>query len=240
MELEGPALPADYLAPEPLLDELSVHLGTILLSNGDRMPVLQHPLLYSVPYAPEMNRMLNANFQDKQRRIEKSLEESNDVAYVLAHERPYRADALLALVDLGLFHGVSDGAIRYWKAVGAWWIDTENALEVLDRWERLWTGPEQFRHAKRFAMTKREQDELAALPDPIEVFHGEEEPDRIGWSWMTDLRVARWFANRFTGGRRVYTGLAPKDAVIAYLSRRGESEVLIRPEDVLTRRIAVS
>jgi hypothetical protein len=69
---------------------------------------------------------------------------------------------------------------------------------------------------------------------PLEVFRGQLGPDKPGIAWTLDPKVARRFA--LTGGLRATIGegiliraLAERRDVLAYLTGRGESEVVIDP-----------
>jgi len=221
----------EQYAPEELDPRLAVCVGT----DGP-LPVLKHPLLYSVPYTPQLNKILNASFKAKMVYVAEALKKKDEGRYLLMHERPYRVSKLLELAKIGYFDTVPDGGNRYWQQVGQWWIDSENVHEALPQWRVLWYM-QKYRIHRSACMNDDEKAHLSTLPDLIPIWHGEEINDVVGMSWTTDYAIAKWFANRFEAGRRVYQGLAPKEKVIAFFSRRGESEVLINPRDVQEKRI---
>jgi hypothetical protein len=77
----------------------------------------------------------------------------------------------------------------------------------------------------------------------LRVYRGQREGDPFGIAWTTDPKVAGKFA-RSLGGRDpgdhggvTYTGLVPREAVLAYITRRGESEVVVDPEHVRTKAV---
>jgi hypothetical protein len=104
------------------------------------------------------------------------------------------------------------------------WTDSENIGQHEDDWRAIFAVPTGF-----WLGSQGERDEFDALPDPIPVWRGDIEDG--GWSFTTDERVARFFADRFPhlGTYDIVQDTVPKDRVFGYLSRRGESEVLVRP-----------
>lgn len=53
-----------------------------------------------------------------------------------------------------------------------------------------------------------------------------------GYSWTTDIKIARFFANRFNDGL-VYKGKVHISKVVDYITHRSESEVLVIPRNVM-------
>lgn len=74
---------------------------------------------------------------------------------------------------------------------------------------------------------------------PIEVFRGQRPHDPLGFAWTTDEEIARSFAEgasfRTRVAGKVISGLARRDVVFAYLTGRGESEVIVDPRHVMVR-----
>lgn len=136
------------------------------------------------------------------------------------------------------------------------------ALDIVDRalglddimfwtsfWE-MWTSHESIflDHAIIEEMLKRhdvakahlgldddEQEALAALPDPIEIYRGCRSHNTEGWSWTLDYDKAKWFANRSAGKGQplVLHAIVPRAKVLAFLTGRGESEIVVQPIDAL-------
>lgn len=81
-----------------------------------------------------------------------------------------------------------------------------------------------------------------ALPpgNRVTVFRGQRRFDPFGIAWTTDIGVAKQFALTFglRGGPQeggvVFMANAPRSAIIAYLTGRGESEVIVDPADLRT------
>lgn len=78
-------------------------------------------------------------------------------------------------------------------------------------------------------------DNLSQLDDIITIYRGEgslSTPYTKTYSWTTDIDVARWFANRFDENGKIYKGHVKKENVLEYVEDRGESEILVYPENV--------
>jgi hypothetical protein len=106
------------------------------------------------------------------------------------------------------------------------WTDSENIEQFTDQWGHLLAG-------EGWLMGDRKA--FDALPDPVTIYRGDIPAG--GWSWSTDLTIARWFAQRFTTDDLVYATV-PKEHVLAYLTGRGGEEILVRldaPIDIIKR-----
>lgn len=67
------------------------------------------------------------------------------------------------------------------------------------------------------------------LPEEITVYRGTGKGARhlLGLSWTLDYEKAKWFATRWNKKGVIYKGKIRKEDVLAYFSRRNESEVVI-------------
>lgn len=213
---------------EELLPGLAKHVSS---KNSLGWPMLRHPLVYSVPYSPIQNRMLNASYEAKRTMLAAAQAIGDLEKFVMLHERPYRLNGLLT--GARQMGDLTDET--YWRTVGSVWRDSENVHEMWDTWRRVWIGANRGRgiHGREHVMSRSDFEELQAMPDVFEVFHGEESPDRIGMSWTLDQAVARWFAKRFNRNGRLYRGIVRKSDVIAYFTQRGEAEILVPGELVM-------
>jgi hypothetical protein len=76
-------------------------------------------------------------------------------------------------------------------------------------------------------MTTDERAEFAALPDVVKIHRGECDDGAVSWSRSLD--IARFFAargiNKSTG--LVVSGYVNKADVFAYLTGRGEQEIIV-------------
>ncbi len=212
---------------EPLDPELEPYLS----SDGPMgWTVLKHPLVFQIPYhAPAW---ANAALRQKQAMLARYEEEGNWYGWVFAHERPYRSDALIEIAPR-----ITDDKV-YWELVGDVWVDTENPWQ----WgEDLRTILLADRPHREYIMDEDDRIALAAMPDEITVYRGYTPAVRNlrGWSWTTWRDKAKWFAQRFDticGKGRVARGTVRKEDVIAFLNRRGESEILVDPQKVKVSR----
>lgn len=68
-----------------------------------------------------------------------------------------------------------------------------------------------------------------SLPQEITVYRGTGRGARhlLGLSWTLDYEKAKWFATRWNKKGVIYKGKIRKENVLAYFSRRNESEVVI-------------
>ncbi|MCZ8254664.1 MAG: hypothetical protein O9327_03130, partial [Polaromonas sp.] len=188
----------------------------------------RHPLVYSVPYSPIQNKMLNASYLAKREMLAAAQRDGNLDKFIGLHERPYRLNALIT--GARRIQDLSDEA--YWRAVGFVWRDSENVHELWDTWRRVWVGGNRAAgvRGREHVMSRGDLDALQAMPEVFEVFHGEEHPNRIGMSWTLDHDVAKWFAKRFQARGRVYKGRVRRADVIAYFTQRNEEEILVPGE----------
>lgn len=207
---------------EPLCDELCRYLEHVAGIGT----VLRHPLVFSVPYLPAFNELLNTQLEHKRDAVTDAAQTGNWAKYIMLHERPYRAEALALVAD-----SMSDS--DYWKTLAWVWTDSENIDEQPYLWETL-LGAE--RGGRNQMMDDDEQTALAAFPDQFDVYQGHTDDRNDGWSWTVDIDVALFFAHRYASVRKkqpvITRGTAERDAVIAYLNGRGEQEILINPAEL--------
>lgn len=205
------------MADEPLSPELKDWV-----EDGPWGPMLRHPLVYMVPLIlpGHANRALAA----KRAAVAKAVHEKDWGQVVFLHERPYR---LKALIDYVVGHDADEpeeviplcAVPEHWELAADVWVDSENIEQELENWRALvgngdcdlWLGSEE------------EHAAFAALPDPIPAYRGGSVGD---WSWTTDFKIAEFFSRR--SGLWVREALIPKADCFGYLTRRGESELLVR------------
>ena len=202
--------------------------------DGPVGPMIHHPLVINMFHTDQENARINAAYLAKKQAVDDAMREKKWQSYIWMHERPYRFDAMMEAIEAGGF----DDPETFWETVRAVWSDSENIVENYHDWMQVWDSDIPHRE---FAMDKEERAELAAMPDEITVYRGVGHKDaQDGMSWTTDLDKARWFAQRFAGhnGRQphVVEGVIAKSQVLAYLTGRGESEIVAFPEDVRDQR----
>ena len=82
---------------------------------------------------------------------------------------------------------------------------------------------------KDWLMDEEEYKFYKNLPEKITVYRGTGKGVRhlLGLSWTLDYKKAKWFATRWNKEGVIYKGIIRKEHVLAYFSRRNESEVVI-------------
>ncbi len=166
--------------------------------------------------------------QDAYNRIaaEDALQAERWDQYFLLVNRPYRMDALLAILDL------LDDA-EYWRLLRRVWDDAEH----LFIWRRVIPALlESDRSSRELLMNEQERAYLATLPEIVTVYRGYNRGHRSGWSWTLSEERAGWFARRFwfldKTDPRVAVGTAARGDIIAYFAERQESEIVVNPSRV--------
>lgn len=204
---------------DDLDDELKDHLSEDPLFGT----VIKHPLLFWVsPITPNMIDFINKGLAQKQAAVKDALKNKNWNSYIYLHERPYRIDAFEDVMN-----DMTDE--EYWNTLSDIWVDSESIGTEPERWKGLLMSN---RGSKEFFMRDDERDELAKLPDKFTVYRGysENDPEEFGMSWSTDPLVAEWFARRFArnNDKIILEELqVAKDEVFAYVTRRGEDEIIL-------------
>ena len=205
----------------PLLPELQAYYNE---DNG--FPCIQHPLVYSMLHTPTMNAWANDALQRKREIIAERKEAGEHTDILTLYERPYRINAFMDMQD-----GLTDR--EYWESLGWIYTDSENLHQNRDEWRELLNSD---RPDRLYIMGAEDRTALALMKNPIRVYRGKAIQDGDGFSWTTNLKKARWFANRNAELRsqstHVITGTIRRKHVIAYLTNRGESEIVAMPERV--------
>jgi len=121
------------------------------------------------------------------------------------------------------------------------WTDAERPSQECELWETIWGSP------RCAAMTNEERGTLMAMPDHLTIHRGVSDcfgrgrrRHCRGLSWTLDRDKALWFASRYTFVPAVgwlATVTIPKTAVRAYLTDRGESEIIVLPRELPRVRI---
>lgn len=209
---------------EPLLPELKPYV----FADGDWV-ILHHPLVISVPYIEHLNAHYNKQFRYKKQRLRSAKSEGDWSTYINLHERPYRIEAFSDVEEY-----MTNG--EYWSLLAEVWTDSENIRQNPEEWEyHLLSG----RPSIKSMMSEEEAEELDSLPDVITLYQGHTDIRDDGWSWTTDRGIAEWFARRFAmlekAAPMLTTAEVNKSDIHAYLTRRGEKEIIANPELVRSR-----
>lgn len=212
----------DFLAMMKSGEVLDHELTPYLREDG--LPALRHPLVYQVPYTPVLAAWSNAMYRQKKERITQLENEGNYSSILTLYERPYRVSALLKYAKR---MAPSD----YWKSVGWVWADTENAAECWEEWAAVMADP---RPERESMMSPQERAALEKMPEVMEVWRGQTRGDPVtDFSWTLNKKTAKWFALRFNNRLgEILRGEVRKEAVLAYLTGRGEAEIMAWPTSV--------
>lgn len=127
--------------------------------------------------------------------------------------------------------------------MGLVWYDTETVFMNFYRWGNLLTNTG--RGDPKLFMTDGDRAALEAMPDELTVYRGYR-PDcknENGFSWTLDRNVAERLGNRawmqFVDDKplgdpqnrgRVIEKVVKKSEIFAYLTERGEAEIILLPK----------
>jgi predicted ABC-type ATPase len=210
-------------ANEPLDKDLE---DFVEFNNQLGMPIVRHPLVMWI--GPMMPGIINKQYKQKLEAVAKAKQEKNWTSYIQLHERPYRLDAFMNIKD-----EMSDA--DYWSKLSDIWVDSENIWQNMNLWKSVLSSK---RPNRQNMMTVDEQKELASMPDKIDIYRGfVEGKNKNGFSWTTDRAKAEWFSSRLAGDGEnplVAEARVNKKDVVAYFSRRGESEIVLSKNPKIT------
>lgn len=190
-------------------------------------PVLQHPLIYEVPYLEAMNALINMRFKLKKQAVQQALAESNYSQYLTLHERPYRWEALNRIAP----KLKPDVLAQQFAWV---WTDSENIWQNHHIIERLIA---RLRGHYRSIMDEGDLKRYDELPNEFEAFRGCQQRNRNGISYTLNEGVARSFAVRLIQPRDealIVTARIKKEQVLFFTSARSEDEIVIKPGTPVT------
>lgn len=217
--------------PEELAPELAEYLEEGQTERGVDFPVVRHPLVYAVPYLPQLNNRYNELLRQKLSAVQRAKDNNDWLLYIMLHERPYRGNAFGEVQD-----ALSD--VDYWEILADLWRDSENIRQNAEMWEDFLTAP---RGSKENLMSEDEREALAAMADRFTIYQGHTFDRDDGWSWTTDEKTAVWFARRFASMEDstplVTVATVDKSEVVAYFLGRGEHEIIVDPDMVELERV---
>jgi hypothetical protein len=185
--------------------------------DGDKFNTVRHPLIFSVPHSNQMNALLNAQLIEKKKAVDIALEEKDYNSYIFLHEKPYRFNAFVDIMD-----NLTDA--EYWEILGKVWENSENIWQNKKGWIKLLTNREN-------SLLMMDEDELKvynSLPNIVTVYRGYiPNKNKNGLSYSLDKDKAVWFSERFGTNGAVFTKQVIKSDIIAYKDGRGEKEVIV-------------
>lgn len=190
--------------------------------------VLKAPLVFMVPYLPELAAIANHAYRTKREAVADAEAEGKWQKVLWLHEKPYRMTVFLSVRE-----HMSD--LGYWQALGSLWLETENLHEDQDEWVAALTASRPGR--AEWLLDETERAVLAGLDEQVTVYRGYRRPGRhLAPSWTLDRARAEWFAKRaidsHSSGGYLATATVPKACVIAYFAGRGEQEIVLDPDQL--------
>ena len=209
---------------EPLDPELEMYLT----ETGFMGEALKHPLVFQVPFFPQLRYLANDMLAAKREALDKAKTDGNWSHAIYLHERPYRSNAFDA------YKRHMDDA-TYWDILGDVYSDTENFWQESRRWARLLASG---RPERDHFMNEADREHFASLPDELAVYRGFNGKGKAAsWAWTLDKEIAAWFAKRlnrvdYFKPPTVVTGTVAKTDVIGYISSRHEDEIVADPKKV--------
>ncbi len=218
-------------------DDLPVDLRRYVRSGaGSQLLVFHHPYLVEIFPFGLADRIENV-LELRRTHAEKNLDEGLLSGFIFSHQRPYRLSALLSLVKRDGMFPDDRAAIRFWRLAASVWMDAEES-EDSPIWSYLLAAPVPLREAMTTSFDRRA---WRALPDVVTIYRGlqagDEESARdalcAGWSWSLSEKVARFFSRRYIASSDlpwIARTQVPREAILAYLTRRNEAEVLVSPD----------
>lgn len=162
---------------------------------------------------------------------------------VRANRRHLRS-LIAARVRRGDFVGALDlyGHAERLGAVWRWWSAGRGSLRdaLAEAWQSAeYPGTAHLGLWRAIAADERIEDgEPMPAGDPLVVYRGQGNGEPVGISWTLDRETAAWFARNLPrlgprpDGGLVLVGRVRRDRVLAYLTSRGEREVIVDPHDV--------
>ena len=207
--------------------ELHDDLKPYLTTTDFGMECIHHPLVVSIMHHEMLNDHTNKRYEYLKEKVSKALQDGDYSTYVFLHERPYRLEALVDIMDLD--HDSKD----YWEMVSSVYIDSENIHQYFDDWLSILNFDSE---NKKYLMDDEEILSLESFDDELTVYRGYNgKGTRYGLSWTIDKNIAEFFAKRFVNSEsnaKIAVGKVKKADVIAYLTGRNESEILVNPDKV--------
>jgi hypothetical protein len=189
--------------------------------------VLKAPLVFRVPYLPQLAATANREYRQKRQGVARAESDGNWQKVLWLHEKPYRMSVFLRVRER-----MSDR--DYWQTLASLWLETENLHEDQQEWVGALTASRAGR--AQWLMDESERAILASFDGRVKVYRGFRRPGRhLAPSWTLDAARAQWFARRAidrgTGGY-LATVTVPKASVIAYFGGRGEQEIVLDPAEL--------
>jgi hypothetical protein len=217
-ETAQPSPAAQKAKKEPLQGDLRKYLRQTPFGT-----MIHHPLMVYLGVNVEHAAYVHYVIEQKQRHMQKCRVKGDYLGVLAMYERPYLLQGLTNEMPF-MDHGM------YWEALGEVWTDIEAPWPNRDIFLDLFRND---RPKRERMMKKGEHKAFAKLPKTITVYRGFIGRRGRGLSWTTSREKAIWFAKRFAevneGTSQVMTGVVNKSDVLAFFTRRKESEIVVDP-----------
>jgi hypothetical protein len=190
------------------------------IKKGNLFPMIHHPLVVYAPYNENMNYMANRQYEAKTEAVKKAMNDKNWHHYIWLHERPYRLEAFIMIMDV--LHETPE---LYWELLHDIWIDCEAPHVNKQYWKQLF---EKNLPSREKLMDADDRIMFINLPKVVTVYRGYDNPKHVGGiSHTLELSVAEKFSRRFGKVGGIAKAEVPKEKIIAYTNGRSEHEVII-------------
>lgn len=210
--------------------ELDDELKQFITNTPVLGDILRHPLLFSVPYRPEMNALLNEQLRVRKAKFGEALRARDYEHALFIVERPYRLQYFIRLyVDM---------KPKMFCELLAWiYTDSESPSVNQSVFVDLFSDAVK-KHDRKYLMTAKDRRVFAKFPDELTVYRGcvrrelRGARSRMGISWTLDAEKARWFSTRFIRNRAhgvVAQATINKHDIFFYDNGRAEQEVVLDP-----------
>ena len=201
-------------------EDLHPELKKYYFISDSGIPMIKHPLVFSIFHNEVMNHMMNKHYEYKVSEIKKAILILDYAKFIFLHERPYRLNAFMSIHKL-----LSDK--EYWECLGEIWTDSENIWQNKSSWKILLNSK---RPLREHFMDEDDRAAFKNLPEKITIYRGyHPSKNKNGFSYTLNKTKAIWFSNRFqsTGviGEVKERTINKKDC-FAYMGGRNESEII--------------
>jgi hypothetical protein len=213
------------MSAETELAELHKDLKPFVRPSGvlTGAKTLHHPLVIELMLVDPIVDHTNKLYLQKLEGLVEAVNKKDYKTYIWLHERPYRLEAFMRIQN-----ELKDP--EYWRLLGDVLIDSENAHEFKSEWLQLLNS----KRKSSIAMMRPDDFTVySALSNRLKIYRGFRNIHfKKGLSWTLSKDKAKWFATRFGANGKVTTKVVSKYHILAYLDRRGEQEILLRPDRV--------
>jgi len=186
-----------------LLDNLENYIQ----EDANLGKIFHSPWVIMPFYNEGLNSYINDIYKAKKAKISESLKNKDYNSYIFLHERPYRLEALLKIID-----ELPENNIDLIISV---WIDSESPSTNLFVWKSIFNS-----------IKEGFQSTMENLPEFITIYRGYCSENDKGISWTLSKEVADFFANRFGEAGKVKSITINKNKAWGYTNNRNEEEII--------------